>query len=484
MDNDDHSGGDGAATVRASSPSGSRPGAGPLSQPHAEIDLFSDAAEMRRTIIETSPDFIMMLTPDCVIRYINRVLKELEGQVVIGTSILQYIPPRDQAHTRAVFTRVLTTGEKETYETIYESPERGRLTFECRIVPIYRNGVIVGMTINARDVTAQKNTEQALRDALQSHRALIENSPVGIFSVAANGAIISANPAFHRLLQHEISTLHGKHIFDLMHADDRTASLQRFSDLVEGVLDTCSAELRFERSDGEFVWTRLSASTIQDDDGKMIRLVCVVEDVTERRRAEHSQKLLMRELDHRVKNNLAAIVTLTKQSIASARSFDEFEMTFMGRVAAMARSHEALASSNWTDLDLMRALTATLAPNVQVSPPRITLGGPPVKLNSRIVMPLCLTAHELATNAMRHGALSGGEGHVSLTWTHEGDRLSLTWRETGGPPVAPPDQPGLGSQLIEGFVRFELRGTLDVRYDRAGLQCDITVPTNDEAVTS
>jgi two-component system CheB/CheR fusion protein len=224
------------------------------------------------------------------------------------------------------------------------------------------------------------------------------------------------------------------------------------------------------------VWTRFSAAAIYDDQGRTLRLVCVIEDITERKNAERQQRMLMRELDHRVKNNLAAIMALAEQSIEASSSLEDFEKTFIDRVNAMARSHEALANAHWMGLDLDRALRATLAAHVQEKPPRVSLEGRPVKLDSRTVLPLCLAMHELATNAVRHGALATLDGHVDVTWTHEHGVLRIHWRESGG---RAPDQhpaPGIGTTLIDGFIRYELRGKVSTQFTATGLDCTLEIP--------
>lgn len=434
---------------------------------------------MQRTITETSPDFILVISLDGTIQFINRVLDAEYNRDVVGSTIYDYVGPDERAKMIACFERVKKTGELDRYESTYNSPGHGVLNFDCRVAPIFRNKSIIGLTINASDVTHQKRIEKALRDAMQNHSALIENSPVGIISISPDGTILSANPAFHHMLDAESPTLEGAISLDLVHPDDVAISKEHLQDLVGGVRDTCKSELRFRRNDGRYIWSRFSASTICDDEGNFLRLVCVVEDITDRRSAERHQRMLMSELDHRVKNNLQSLVSLAEQSIATSESLEAFEHTFIGRVTAMARSHEALAQSQWTDLELRKALTMTLATHLQETPPRIRLEGPPVKLVSRTVMPLCLTMHELATNAMRHGALSTTEGFVTLAWSHDDNMLRLKWRESGGPRCSPPTRVGLGTQLIEGFVTFELHGTLDMRFVPTGLECDIALPTTD-----
>lgn len=458
----------------------------PTNGPRAALDdeLFSNPGELHRVLAETSPDFVILITPEGVIRYINRVMEEHDRASVPGTSVYDYVTPEEGAAMKLCFERVMRTGEMDRYETTYISPVTGRHTFDCRVAPIWGSDRIVGLTINASDVTHLKHVEHALRETMENQRALIDQSPVGIISVAPNGAIISANPAFRQLLADTDAPLQNVIAFDLMHPEDQPASRQRMADLVCRRKVTCRAELRFRRSDGSYTWTRLTASPIYNDTGEIARLVCIIEDIEEARRAEERQKMLMRELDHRVKNNLAAIVTLSKQSIECSDSLEDFGKRFIGRVHAMARSHEALAGNKWKGLDLDRALRATLESHLQEKPSRVHLMGDPVSLESHTVMPLCLTVHELATNAVRHGALASLAGNVHVSWSRHNGDLNILWRETGGPPPQQTPRPGVGTSLIEGFVRHELRGSIDMRFASQGLECSITIPIADKPAES
>lgn len=450
--------------------------ANPVAPENSLEHLFADASTLQRVITETSPDFIIITSLNGTIQYINRVLEEHKHTPIKGTSVYNYVTPDEAAKMRECFARVIETGKMDRYDTVYHSPEQGTIHFDCRVAPIVEKGRIVGLNINASDVTHLKRTEQALREAAINHHAIIDQSPVGIISVAPNGAILSANHAFHAMLGYDSPELHGDASLELLHPDDRAASIQSLTDLVSGVKETCKAEKRFRNVNGEYVWTRFSASAIYDDAGKIIRLVCIVEDVTAAKSADERQKMLMRELDHRVKNNLAALLALTEQTIEASDSLEDFESTFIGRVNAMARSHEALANAQWMGLKLQHAVRATLAGYLQEKPPRLEIEGPDVDLHSRMVLPLCLTLHELVTNAVRHGALATLAGRVRLSWNVDGETLHLTWREFGGEAPRRTPAPGVGTELIQGFVKFELHGKVTMQFEPDGLVCTMAIP--------
>ena len=201
-------------------------------------------------------------------------------------------------------------------------------------------------------------------------------------------------------------------------------------------------------------------------------------DVTERRQAEARQLMMARELDHRVKNNLAEVIALAEQTGNSSRSYTEFREAFTARLRAMARTHEALAARHWKGVPLHDVVELTLGPYDGRAEERIAKHGAAVMLGPSASSALCLTLHELAANAAKYGALAVASGRVELSWHRDADGgLRLQWQESGGPPVTRPERAGFGTRLVEGVVAHELggRATIDFRVD--GVRCEILVPS-------
>jgi two-component sensor histidine kinase len=205
-------------------------------------------------------------------------------------------------------------------------------------------------------------------------------------------------------------------------------------------------------------------------------------DVTEQRLAEQRQRMLMRELDHRVKNNLVAILSLVEQSIESASSLQSFGAAFSGRIRALARTHEALASAKWQGVRIRDVIEMIVEPYAVEQ--QIITEGENVLLPSRVSSPLTMTLHELTTNAVKYGALSTREGRVRLRWEttrgSDGTRLTLDWVEEQGPPFEPTREGGMGLTLMEGFIRHELKGDLVFERVPAGLHCRLSIPLSED----
>jgi PAS domain S-box-containing protein len=201
-------------------------------------------------------------------------------------------------------------------------------------------------------------------------------------------------------------------------------------------------------------------------------------DVTERKTAEARQRLLVNELNHRVKNSLATVQAIAAQSLRGPGVSPEARERFLARLLALGKANDVLVAETWTGASLASLAAQMAGPHGDGE--RFTLTGPEVHLAPQAAMAMALGLHELATNAAKYGALSTPEGRVSLTWTIEGEgaarRLHLTWRESGGPPVRGPGPPGFGSRLIERGLASELKAEVRLAYESTGVVFTQTAP--------
>jgi light-regulated signal transduction histidine kinase (bacteriophytochrome)/CheY-like chemotaxis protein len=197
----------------------------------------------------------------------------------------------------------------------------------------------------------------------------------------------------------------------------------------------------------------------------------------ERRRASEHQELLIAELNHRVRNILALVLALIGQTDGSEFSnVAAYVMSLKGRIQAISGAHDQITRHNWEPSGLAAVIDTEISGIVRANEHRFTLIGPDVLLHPIALSTLSLVVHELVTNSAKYGALSA-QGHVTVTLDrHAGLGLNFRWRETGGPTVEPPARRGFGSVVIERFVPFDLDGTVDVRYEPAGLEVDVFVP--------
>jgi|AGTN01.1.fsa_nt_gi Methylase of chemotaxis methyl-accepting proteins len=213
-------------------------------------------------------------------------------------------------------------------------------------------------------------------------------------------------------------------------------------------------------------------------DGVLITVVNVTAAV-EAQAQERYHRLLIAELNHRVKNILTVASSLATQSLRRTTSPDEFAKVFLGRLQALAKAHEVLSNEDWAEVPLQALITAGLALQSE-DKERVTLDGPPIRLGAKAATTLSLAFHELATNATKYGAFANDTGHIDIGWTREarpnGDSLVIRWQESGGPPVLPPDRKGFGSEMIERGIKYELRGEAEIDFLPAGVQARISIP--------
>lgn len=236
-------------------------------------------------------------------------------------------------------------------------------------------------------------------------------------------------------------------------------------------------EYRYIRPDGETIWLQTSGVGEFGPSGQQLRVTGFTRDITARKQAEIRQSLLVRELHHRVKNNLATVLALANLSARNATSVEDYKTKLRARIHSMARSHALLNEAPFRTAYLRNVLQDELEPYAQGSIDRIRIEGPDVDLPAEAALALAMAVHELATNAGKYGALSTEKGRVDVRWERleaQGrSRLRLHWRESGGPPVTPPARKGFGSRLLESVIGDQLKGRVQIDYRPEGLVVEI-----------
>jgi two-component sensor histidine kinase len=197
-------------------------------------------------------------------------------------------------------------------------------------------------------------------------------------------------------------------------------------------------------------------------------------------RAEIRQLLLVRELDHRVKNVLATVAMVAQRTRERSSSMDQFLQVFDGRINAMANAQALLSRSHWQGVSLADLINNSLSP-FRVDGSSIEVDGPAVLLSADAVQPIAIVLHELATNASKYGSLTTPEGRISILWRlpENGAQpdLALEWIESGGPPVTAPAEVGYGTGAIRNLIPYELEGSVDLAYEVEGVRCRMRLPS-------
>jgi len=208
-----------------------------------------------------------------------------------------------------------------------------------------------------------------------------------------------------------------------------------------------------------------------------VALLQLWREMVRRKRLEDRLRLMLNELDHRVKNNLATVLAVARQTLQNASSLNEFGDLFSGRIHAMARVHEALAVTKWQGAELTKIIEMSLGAYGIGTTDRVAISGDRQLLSARVSSRMGMALHELTTNAAKYGALSGPRGRVEVKWASDPTgRLQILWSEIGGPRVAPPSRTGFGTTIIKDTIEHDLAGQVDMSFLPEGLVCTIDIP--------
>ena len=307
-------------------------------------------------------------------------------------------------------------------------------------------------------------------------RLMVESvSDYAIFMLTSEGYIASWNPGAERIKGYHASEILGRH-FSTFYLPDEIASGKPEMELrVAKQQGKYREEGLRVRKDGSTFYADVTITAVFED-GKLRGFGKVTRDITERRRAEQQQRLLLDELNHRVKNTLATVQSITRQTLQKGVSLEEFRDAFEARLVALSHTHNLLTAGSWEGAPLRDIIAAELSPYLQVDAANLTASGPDVYLRPKPAVALGMALHELATNAAKHGAFSIPTGRVKLSWSKSGPLLRLEWKESGGPPVQAPKRKGFGSRLLERGLAHELGGKTRLDFAPAGLRCTIEIP--------
>ena len=373
------------------------------------------------------------------------------------------------AHEACPMAMVLQEGRPiRGMEAIAERPDGTRVPFIPYPTPLRDEaGGLTGAINVLVDITDRTIAEAALAGSAAWLRAVFETTPECIKLVAPDGTLLQMNAAGLRMLDAKSAAdVEGRSMLDLVVPQHRAIWKANHDRVCAGEI------LRWEYDliglGGRRLSMETNATPLPMPDGRLAQLA-ITRDITERRRAQEHQALLMREVDHRAKNVLAVALSLVR--LTRNEDPDHYAEVLEGRIAALANAHGLLAEEDGKGADLRAVLQAELAPYLEAG--GVTLHGPPVGLTPGTVQPVSMVLHELVTNAAKYGALSVPAGRLTVVWEVDAGRgdLELNWVERGGPAVAgQPVRRGFGTKLIEGMVQGQLGGSIEQHWEPTGLR--------------
>jgi len=341
--------------------------------------------------------------------------------------------------------------------------------------------VFVELARQRRELARQRDELGAALGRLRAHG---DNSPLAVLELDADLRIVTWAEGARRLFGQDASAMLGTRMDDAPFLVSETSPdfLAGMRQLLDGGDHRELQHHRFCRFDGAIREGEWYCSSLSGKAHAASALMLQVLDVTERVRAEETQRLLIGELNHRVKNTLATVQAIASQSLRRANSMDQFKQNFSGRLQSLSRAHSLLSATTWECAGLRTLIADQLAIGT-ASEDRLTLSGPDTELSPELALRFALVLHELTTNAHKHGALVGADGRVEISWTVTDQVLSLDWAETGGPPVQMRDYRGFGSELIEGSL-VPCGGRAEAEFRPEGIRWSIVLPLNGANSTS
>jgi PAS domain S-box-containing protein len=436
-------------------------------------------------IVDSSHDAIVSKDLDGLIATWNRGAERLFGYTsdeMIGSPITTLIPADRHREEAEILEHIRRGGRVDPFETVRKRRDGSPVDVSVSVSPLKNAaGEVIGASSIARDITKRKEAELALAEREAQLVLAGKAARVGSFVVDHATLLIHISPGFAAIhgLAEETEELTCEEWRAHLFPDDLARFEAARSRVFAEQRHELNVEYRIVGADGEARWIESRGLVSYDDDGRPTRLVGVHIDITERKRAEEHQCRLLAELDHRVKNVLAAVQAVASHTMRASSSMEHFIAALDGRIRSMASTHELLSHRRWLGIPLAELVERELAPYTTGS--NAEIGGPEVMLNAEAGQTMATVLHELATNAAKYGALSVPSGRVSIRWRvplngSANDKLVLTWRETGGPSVVPPTKSSYGMQVVRELVPYDLGGTVDHVLAPEGAQCRLEIP--------
>ena len=352
-------------------------------------------------------------------------------------------------------------------------------TFQIRAIPALEADDTVREWIGVHtDITEQKIAQERLRESEARFRVMADTAPSPVWMTTAEGGIEFVNEAFADFAGLDRTDLFGNAWVGLIHPDDVASVLAKRTE-ARSTLASYSFEARFRSGLGVYKWMLANARARFDEKGQFIGYLGMAMDLTEIKQAQIHQQLLINELNHRVKNTLAAIQSIVRQTLKPSETPPHVREQLFERLMAMSAAHDVLTRENWSSAGVEEVVRQAIRPFIgeaEGDTTRITFAGVPMRVGPSAALALAMALHELGTNAVKYGALSAPAGFVRIDWSRTGEeRGRLSWREIGGPTVSAPMHKGFGARLLSGGLASDLGGRPELVFAPEGVEARLAL---------
>lgn len=431
-----------------------------------------EAVAILASIVSHSDDAIFTTTLAGTVTSWNKGAQHLFGysaEQIIGQPVLRLVPPQNSSEQISALETIMRGETIAPYDTRRLNRNGEDIHVSLSVSPIMNaNGEVIGASTIARDITERRRHTEALRQNEARLRLALRSARAGAWDLDIPKDELHWSQEM--FLLYGVDPARGVPSRKERDAFIDPAHRERVRAEYEQALragGSFTLEFPIHRKDGSVIWTSVAGDILKDETGQPVSARGIDQDITERKTWETRQNALLRELSHRVKNMLAVIQSMTRQTLRSHRDPETFIEMFEGRIHSLALSHSLLTDGEWRGATVTDIFRRQLAGMVEGIEERFVLSGPNVLLPADAATQFGLVLHELGVNAVKFGALSRPEGTVHVVWTMKDGKLHITWRERGGPEITGrPAYAGFGTALM-------LSSAVNVsrRFTRTGLVC-------------
>jgi PAS domain S-box-containing protein len=429
-----------------------------------------------RIMADSAPASVWMTAPEGQIEFVNQAFSDFAGlprEALLGDAWIALMHSDDRAEVGRIREAARKGPDPYTFEARFRSPDGEWRVMRASSKPRFdERGVFRGYVGLAVDVTEMRAAERAARESERRFRLVADDAPVMLWMCDRQGKLLYVNRRLREFMggPEEIAELDWDQILS-------ARGRARLRDAFRGAMEAGvphEVEGAFRRPSGEQRVMLSRATPRVEADGQVVGMIGVMVDITDVRRAETHQRLLINELNHRVKNTLATVQSVVRQTVRGEGSVAEIRETLTARLLALSAAHDVLTRENWEGAGLREVVDQAVRHYEPTGAPRFVVTGPPVRLPPKVALAISMALHELATNAVKHGALSCEGGRVEIGWSPgaagEEAGLVLEWRERDGPPVSPPKSTGFGSRLLKHGLAIEMGWPAELIFAPEGLK--------------
>lgn len=447
----------------------------------AENSLRQSEAQFR-AFAESMPHHVWTSAPDGQLNWFNPRVYEYSGAAkgdLDGNGWAAIVHPDDLSRAADAWQDALLTGVFYETEFRLRRSDGTHRWHIARAVPIRdANDAIVQWIGTNTDIHDQKTVTQKLAES--ERRLQLSQNAAGISALELDietGTVFGTEGFWDLWGLSPRESVHISVLESIVIPEDK--DIRSNPETREKGTAAPNVEYRIRRPDtGELRWLSRNIDFVYDPTGKPVKMFGVMQDITVRKDYESRQQMLTHELEHRIKNILAMVAAIASQTLRNT-DIETGRTVFNDRLRALAKAHDILNDTRWTDASMMQVIENTVA----VFPAKqISISGPPISLSPKMALSMALAVNELGTNALKYGALSTPAGTVTIGWTEDvygdadGGELVWQWTESGGPAVSPPGRRGFGTFLVERVLANDFDGAVRINYQPNGVECVLTAP--------